>query len=158
LSSTCKISIKRERDDKEPEDAFQVRPIWKSMPAGLWGKPNLTEDKKYLKPPDLNGAQLVENLLAGFEIRPIKIDQQAHTCDINQDELQYTTKLVECDSVWQELKLPAKRGRPAWDEAAKTVIDAGTRKNRDDLVKALGLANAVIDFGEQVNQGVLLAA
>jgi hypothetical protein len=38
------------------------------------------------------------------------------------------------------------------------VIDAGTRKNRDDLVKALGLANAVIDFGEQVNQGVLLAA
>jgi hypothetical protein len=156
LSSTCKISIKRERDDKE--DAFQVRPIWKSMPAGLWGKPNLTEDKKYLKPPDLNGAQLVENLLAGFEIRPIKIDQQAHSCDINQDELQYTTKLVECDSVWQELKLPAKRGRPAWDEAAKTVIDAGTRKNRDDLVKALGLANAVIDFGEQVNQGVLLAA
>jgi uncharacterized protein DUF6603 len=158
LTSTCKISIKRERDDKEPGDAFQVRPIWKSMPAGLWGKPNLTEDKKYLKPPDLNGAQLVENLLAGFEIRPIKIDQQAHTCDINQDELQYTTKLVECDSVWQELKLPAKRGRPAWDEAAKTVIDAGTRKNRDDLVKALGLANAVIDFGEQVNQGVLLAA
>jgi hypothetical protein len=162
LTSTCSISIKRriEGDDKEAEAAFQVRPTWKSMPAGLWGKPNLTKDKKYLEPPNLNGAQLVENMLAGFEIRPIKKDQPAHTCDINQDKLQDTNpKPVRHDYGWQDFDFSATnerlRGKDAW-EAAKTVTD--TRKKQDQLVKALGLVNAEIDLGEPVDQGVLLAA
>jgi hypothetical protein len=172
LTSTCSICIKRriEGDDKgaeeEAEAAFQLRPTWKSMPAGLWGKPNLTrdpnptEDKKYLEPPNLNGAQLVENMLAGFEIRPIKKDQPAHTCDINQDKLQDTNpEPVRHDYGWQDFDFSVTenrlRGKPAW-EAAKTVTD--TRKKQDQLVKALGLVNAEIDLGEPVDQGVLLAA
>src|SRR5271166_4396930 len=169
LTSTCSICIKRriEGDDKgaeeEAEAAFQLRPTWKSMPAGLWGKPNLTrdpnptEDKKYLEPPNLNGAQLVENMLAGFEIRPIKKDQPAHTCDINQDKLQDTNpEPVRHDYGWQDFDFSVTnerlRGKPAW-EAAKTVTD--TRKKQDQLVKALGLVNAEIDLGEPVDQGVL---
>ena len=161
LTSTCSITITRGTKKKPVgtpigEDTFQVRPIWKPMPAGLWGKPNLTDDKKYLKLPNLNGAQLVENMLAGFEVRPIKKGQQAHSCHIERDKLQYTTEVVADAYGWQDFQLSAERGESAWDRAAKTVL--GKREERDQLVKALGLVNAAIDFGEPVGQGVLLAA
>jgi hypothetical protein len=155
LTSNCSITVTR---GGPPEnDKFQVDPIRKSMPAGLWGKPNLTVDKKYLKPPSLNGAQLVENVLTGFEIRPkIKKDQQAHSCEIKQDELQYTTEVIKDAYRWQNFSLEASRGQSAWDQAAKTV--AGKGADRDKLLTALGLVNAEIDFGEAVEQGVSLAA
>jgi hypothetical protein len=155
LTSTCSITITRD-DGQDIKDTFEMRPIWKPMPAGLWGKPNLTDDRKYLKPPNLNGPQLTENLLAGFEIRPIKKVSQAHTCRIDRKELQYTTEKVADAYGWHDFKLSAERGKSAWDKAKNTV--AGTREKREQLVKALGLVNAEIDFGEPVDQGVLLAA
>jgi len=158
LTSSCSITITRGDKPGEQvlEDTFQVQPIRKHMPAGLWGKPNLTDDKKYLKPPNLNGPQLVENLLAGFEIRPRKKDQKAPSCDINRDELEYTTTLVPHENGSQAFELPELRGQSAWNKAAETVI--GTREKRDQLIRVLGLVNAEIDFGEPVGQGVLLAA
>jgi hypothetical protein len=125
------------------------------MPAGLWDNPNLTDDKKYLKPPNLNGRQLVENLLAGFEIRPIRKDQQAQSCQIDRKKLQYDTKLIKDAYSWNNYSLDAARGETAW-KAAKTV--AAKKEKRDQLISALGLVNAEIDFGEPVDQGDLLAA
>jgi hypothetical protein len=159
VTSTCEITITRgDKPDEQvlvEKDTFQAQPIRKSMPAGLWGKPNLTEDKKYLNPPNLNGPQLVENLLAGFEIRPMKKIQKVHSCRIDREELQYTTELVDKAYSWQDFSLDASRGKPAW-EAAKTVADK--TEKRDQLIRALGLVNAEIDFGEPVDQGILLAA
>jgi hypothetical protein len=156
LTSACSIAITRDDGQQLEKDKFQVRPIWKSMPAGLWGKPNLSEDKKYLQLPKLNGTQLVQNMLTGFEIRPIKSDQQPHSCSINRDELQYTTEPVLDAFAWQDFQLSGSPGQPAWDEAAKTVV--GKREERDQLLKSLGMVNAVIDFGEPMVQGVLVAA
>ena len=157
LTSACSISITR--DDGQPleRDSFQVRPIWKPMPAGLWGKPNLTGDRKHLKPPNLNGAQLVENTLTGFEVRPVeKSQQQAATCHVDREDLQYTTELVKDAYGWREFQSSALRGRAAWDKAAETAVSR--RDERDQLLKALGLVNPVIDLGEPMDQGILLAA
>jgi hypothetical protein len=156
LTSSYSVNITR-GDDQQPveKETFQVRPNRKPMPAGLWGKPNLTDDKRYLKPPNLNGAQLVENMLTGFEIRPIKKDQQAHSCQIDREKLQDSTELIEDAYSWEDFSLDAARGKPAW-EAAKTV--AGKTEKRDQLIRALGLVNAEIDFGEPVDHGDLLAA
>jgi hypothetical protein len=161
ITSTCSIKISR-GTRKKPiggtigKDTFQVQPVWKAMPAGLWDKPNLTDDKKYLKPPNLNGPQLVKNLLAGFEIRPKKKDQEAGSCQIGQEKLQDTPELIKDAYRWQDFSLAARRGQFAWDQAAKTV--AGKGKERDQLLTALGLVNTEIDFGEPVDQGILLAA
>ena len=154
LASSCSISITR--DDGQPleKDIFEVRPIWKPMPAGLWGKPNLTDDRKHLRPPSLNGAQLVENMLTGFEVSPIE-KQQAHARQIDREELQYTTKSIGDAYGWRDFQLSASRGQEAW-KAARTAV--GRREKREQLLKALGLVNPVIDFGEPVDQGVLLAA
>jgi hypothetical protein len=154
LTSACSISITR--DDGQPlkKDTFEVRPIRKPMPAGLWGKPNLTDDRKHLRPPSLNGAQLVENMLTGFEVSPIE-KQQAHARQIDREELQYTTKLIGDAYGWRDFQLSASRGQEAW-KAARTAV--GRREKREQLLKALGLVNPVIDFGEAVDQGVLLAA
>ena len=156
LTSACSISITR--DDGQPleRDSFQVRPIWKPMPAGLWGKPNLTGDRKHLKPPNLNGAQLVENTLTGFEVRPVEKSQQAATCHVDREDLQYTTELIKDAYGWCEFQSSALRGRAAWDKAAKTAVSR--RDERDQLLKALGLVNPVIDLGEPMDQGILLAA
>jgi hypothetical protein len=156
LESTCSITITGDHGQRLEKPTFEVRPVRKSMPAGLWGKPNLSEDKEYLQLPNLNGPQLVENMLTGFEIRPIKKDQQkAHSCYIDRDELQYKTELVPDAYSWQEFQLSGPPGQSAWDKAATTVV--GKRGARDQLLKALGMVNAVIDFGEPV-QGVLAAA
>jgi hypothetical protein len=157
LESTCSIEITRDDGQKLEKDKFQVRPIRKSMPAGLWGKPHLSEDREYLKLPNLNAAPLVENLLTGFEIRPVKRNQQPHSCSINRDELQYTIEppLEACG--WQDFSLSELPGKPAWNKATQTA--AVVRKERARLmIEALGMVNAVIDFGEPVDQGVLLAA
>ena len=126
------------------------------MPAGLWGKPNLTGDRKHLKPPNLNGAQLVENTLTGFEVRPVEKSQQAATCHVDREDLQYTTELVKDAYGWREFQSSALRGRAAWDKAAETAVSR--RDERDQLLKALGLVNPVIDLGEPMDQGILLAA
>ena len=156
LVSACSISIIR--DDNQPleNDTFEVRPIWKPMPAGLWGKPNLTTDRKHLRPPSLNGSRLVENMLTGFEIRPIAKDQAANTRHIDREDLQYTTELIEDAYEWGEFQSSASRGRAAWQEAAKTALSR--RDKRDQLLKALGLVNPVIDLGEPMDEGILRAA
>jgi hypothetical protein len=155
LTSACSISITRDDGQPVEKGTFEARPIWKPMPAGLWGKPNLSDDRKHLRPPSLNGAQLVENMLTGFEVRPIE-KQQAHARQIDREELQYTTTLVTGAYGWRDLQLSALRGRAAWDKAAKTAISR--RDERDQLLKALGLVNPVIDLGEPTDQGILLAA
>ena len=126
------------------------------MPAGLWGKPNLTDDKKHLKLPNLNGAPSVEDTLAGFEVRPTEKDQEAQSRRIDRKDLQYTTELVKDAYGWQDFSLSGEPGQPAWTKAAATA--AGKRKERAQLVEALGLVNAVIDFGEPVDEETSLAA
>ena len=157
LESTCSIEISGDDGQKLEKDTFEVRPVRKSMAAALWGKPNLSENKEYLRPPNLNAAQLVEKMLTGFEIRPVKRNQQPHSCSINRDELQYTIEAPLEACGWQDFSLSELPGEPAWNKAAQTA--AVVRKERARLmIEALGMVNAVIDFGEPVDQGVLLAA
>jgi hypothetical protein len=156
LTSSCSIAITRDDRQAIRENSFQLRPIRKSMPAGLWGKPNLTEDKKHLKLPNLNGAPSAEDMLAGFEVRPTEKDQEAQSRRIDRKDLQYTTELVEDAYDWQDFSLSGQPGQPAWTKAAATA--AGKRKERAQLIEALGLVNAVIDFGEPVDEDTSLAA
>ena len=155
LESSCSITIKR--GDKPVPEEFEVQPIWKPMPGGLWGKPDLAEDKKHLNPPKLNGTRMVENMLAGFELRPIKKDQKADTCQINLETLQYANTTPIPTYCWEDFLLSGLRGKDAWQKAAETVPDE-TKQKRDELIEASGLVNPVIDFGEPVNQSVSLAA
>ena len=155
LTSTFSIRITRGEQSLE-NDTFQLSPIWKSMPAGLWGEPNLTDDRKHLKPPNLNGPQLIENMLVGFEIRPNKKAQQPNSKEVNRSDLKYPVEQGPKIYPWQDFELPGLYGETAWNKARDTVV--GMDKERIKLFEALGLVNPVVDFGEPVKQGVLLPA
>jgi hypothetical protein len=155
LTSTCVLTVTRKGGQPLEADAFQVWPTWKPMPAALWGKPHFADDQIHLRPPDLNGPQLVENILTGFEIRPKK-KTPPPPCQINRQDLQYTTDAVTYPHTWQEMKVEGLRGRDAWKSATETLV--GTCQERERLLYAMDLVNAVIDFGEPLDQGNLLVA
>jgi hypothetical protein len=116
---------------------FEFVPIFKAVPAGLWGKPNLTPDKKYMYPPDVNGERLLDNTLAGFEIKPAKpIREPAHSTWIDPGNLQYATELIPDAYAWQgDFQVTDLRGEAAWNAASQT---PGDHPARTTLLQALG--------------------
>ena len=152
LESTLSITITREGSQAVKNGAFQLTPCRKAMPAGLWGKPQFSEvDSTCLKKPDLNGPQLVENMLVGYEIRPAnKIQQSDNEIESNVNVLQADgAKLVKIQEDWQDLDLVGLRGELAWDAAKKIV---NKRDKQTELFSALGLVDPIIDFSEPVNR------
>lgn len=128
-------------------DRFEYVPILKSVPAGLWGKPNLTTDKnnkQHLLPPSVNGQRLLENTLAGFEIRPVQSNSALHhSLPLEAAKLQDATELVPDAFNWQrDFTLTGDRGKAAWDAVKRAPV---VHQTRTDLLKALGWANPPVD-------------
>ncbi len=154
VSSFLTITLLRESKPLDQPRAFLLSPVLKDMPAGLWGKPQLTADGKHLKKPDLNGPLLVENLIAGFEIRPNKTVEEANSCEISGKQLELPMEQVPKSFVWSKFKVDGPQGKAAFARAAQTVI--GKHDQQIKLFSAMGLVNPVIDFGEPVDQGILV--
>ena len=163
LSSTHTITITR--DDGHPiggpkskQPVFRFVPVYKAVPAGLWGKPNLAKDKKHLSPPSLNGERLIENTLAGFEIRPANpFKAPDHTASINCALLQYETELIPGAYTWQEdFRLTDLQGKAAWDAASAATETTVANAARDHLLAALGWVDPDLDFGQPIKEGVLV--
>jgi hypothetical protein len=163
LSSTHTINITRDDghpigDPKSKEPVLQFVPVYKAVPAGLWGKPNLAKDKKHLSPPSLNGERLIENTLAGFEIRPANpCKAPDHTASINCALLQYETELIPEAYTWQEdFRLTDLQGKTAWDAASAATETTVANAERDNLLTALGWVDPDLDFGQPIKEGVLV--
>ena len=82
IISTQRIIITR--DGISVEEQFDFHPLTKNAPAALWGSQ---------LQPSLNGAQLINNLLTGYEIRAKRLDDAPHTEPINYAELQQAATL-----------------------------------------------------------------
>jgi len=93
LTSTQTITIKRE-GNFAGED-FEYTPIFKKVPAGLWGE-SLT--------PEVNGKQFVEDALSGFEIRPKTKSKPGETVAIERRKLQESGFSGEGEYRWENVK------------------------------------------------------
>jgi hypothetical protein len=71
FESSLKITI-RDEAGKDVTGKFAFAPVTKAVPAALWGKPKVKEahGKRFVDPPDVNGAGLIGGTLAGFTIGP----------------------------------------------------------------------------------------
>jgi len=151
LISSLQIKIKRNGIDWNDRNyKLILSPIYKDMPAGLWGTPHFAEDGVHLLPPNINGPQLVKDMLAGFEIRPKKTKQEANSREIKQSQLQQPAKTVDNAFSWsKDFALTDKIGPDAWSAARESILNK--TKERNELFKVLSLAKPVVDLGESVS-------
>ncbi|HEY5745838.1 MAG TPA: DUF6603 domain-containing protein, partial [Chryseolinea sp.] len=79
MQSTHTITITKNGDQTHVPLAYT--PVLKAVPAAMWGAPQFTDAKKtFLQPPNVNDPKpLIENTLAGFEIRPPAPEQPGQT-------------------------------------------------------------------------------
>ena len=151
VTSTHTITITR--DGAPAEDDFKYRPILKDVPAGLWGKPQIVGGD--LVPPDVNESpRVVENALAGFEIRPAKSHTPGETHPIERRNLRYEIEAVPDAYAWEEVDVADAQGQDAWQKAEETALSA--RDKRKELLWALGFADATIDISQPVTEGLLV--
>ena len=153
------LSITMTRNLEQPIDhrAFQLSPILKALPAGLWGEPQFSDEKhQFLELPDVNKPQLIDNMLVGFEIRPTQLTKKPNnTCAISIAELQDQVHPMGRALTWQSLSLsePDKNdtcGQTAW-QAAKATLSTKPVEQAG-LFVALGMVNAIVDYGEPIDQ------
>lgn len=144
--STHTITIKK--NESPQEEFFTYKPVWKAMPAALWGTPQFTDDtKRFLQLPDIHDQQtLIEATLAGFEIRPRTLTEPGQTEPF--DPQCYETELIPDAFAWEDWALPETdlQGEDAW-KAAMGNIDPGVLTSRDSVLTALGFANTDRGFG-----------
>lgn len=124
-TSFMKIDIRRDRENPVNSD-FNFTPVLKRMPRGMWGD-KLTAET--------NGAQFIENALAGFEIRPANPAVPGETHRVLKKSLQY-----EVDKQANAFACPAigtcRFSGQAGPGPGKTT-PAADKRNR--LFEALGL-------------------
>jgi hypothetical protein len=101
---------------------------------------------------------LIENTLAGFEIRPANpFKAPDHTASINCALLQYETELIPGAYTWQEdFRLTDLQGKAAWDAASAATETTVANAARDHLLAALGWVDPDLDFGQPIKEGVLV--
>ncbi|HKQ76134.1 MAG TPA: DUF6603 domain-containing protein [Blastocatellia bacterium] len=129
LPSTQRITITR--DGAFVGGEFEYRPIFKKVPAGLWGD-SLT--------PKVDGTQFVDNALSGFEIRPKTKSNPGETAAIERSKLQDSGSSGECEYRWENVKTFAAAGFNSEpnrrDELRKSL--AGGADGRKTILSALG--------------------
>jgi len=143
IKSTHTITILYPGSKDDDKKRFKFTSVKKSVPAAMWGTPEFTDDdKKFLKPPNVNEkASLIENTLAGFEIRPLDATLGKAT---PFEPTPYDTEPMPDAWKWEPWMLSESdfncRGTAAWNAAANNTdgTESGTR-NR--LLQALGFAN-----------------
>jgi hypothetical protein len=90
LTSTFDIRVTR--DNVRAESDFEFVPVFKKVPAGLWGESLI---------PDVNGQTFIENALCGFELRPAIEPQPGQTSWIDRSALSYDTETIPDAYEWE---------------------------------------------------------
>jgi hypothetical protein len=153
------ITIKRDDGTDVTSHFDKSTPIWKSVPAALWGAPQM--DGEFLKLPDVNPTNdpLVD-AVTGYEIKP---RQQPLTPDTSQpvdrNKFRYETETIADAyrfSQSADMIVPDLQGKAAWDKADTQIMDSNAAKKRGDLLLALGFPLRVQDLGASVKQDVLI--
>jgi hypothetical protein len=148
MQSIQKITITKEGEKGVESVPFAYTPVLKAVPAALWGAPQFTGNAKkdFLKPPDLHDDEvLIEETLAGFEIRPLNLTEPGPTAPF--EPRLYETELIPDAFEWQDWTLTKAdlEGKDAW-EAATGDQDPGLLKKRDLVFKTLGFPNIGTGF------------
>jgi hypothetical protein len=129
LTSTQTITIKREENYVGEE--FEYTPIFKKVPAGLWGE-SLT--------PEVNGKQFVEDALSGFEIRPKTRSKPGETAAIERRKLQESGFSGWGEYRWENVKTFAaarfESEQQRRDELRESL--AASAAGRNAILSALG--------------------
>lgn len=90
VTSRCRVTI----NGPEHLNAFQVEPIFKKVPAAIWGAPLSSNPLAPPTKPDLNAARFVDHALSGFTIRAIPPADAGHSQLIDRQNIAYSTHLV----------------------------------------------------------------
>jgi hypothetical protein len=99
-------SISITRDGKEGKQFFRCEPVFKNVPAAMWGEPDFVEGsaEAFLKKPEVNPKrQLVSGVLGGFEVLPAVPPHPLNTLPIERGELQYETDRVANAYRWEAI-------------------------------------------------------
>jgi hypothetical protein len=127
LTSKHKIAISR--DGKDAVEDFEFAPVLKSVPAGMWGGS--------LKP-DLNGEAMIEDVLAGFEIKPAKPPAPGKTHAIPRDNLQYETTPMHKAYQFVAARQFSGDREQGRQKIHDSIVEPKTVKARNQLLGALG--------------------
>jgi hypothetical protein len=157
VSSFESTFVVTDKDGKVLDTQFHFEAIKKPVPSALWGQPDVVDllGSKYLMTPKVNGEQMVQNSLAGFEIYPADPPKSGETHDIDESSLLYETQTIDNAFTWEDFTLSDLQGTAAFTSVKTTVVK---NDNRKLLLGALGFADSEIDFGETVDDALLLAA
>jgi hypothetical protein len=140
---------------------LKATPIIKKVPSALWGQPETPDHRpfqhvaghRYIEKPQLNGERFVEDTLAGFEIKLGTPPTAGVTHPISKAALTSEIERLATHSRWQPVDLDDSIGRVAWDAAAAS-DQLVHNPTRNDILKALGLQQLEVDFGEPLMEGV----
>jgi hypothetical protein len=132
IISTQRIIITR--NGISVEEQFDFHPLTKNAPAALWGSQ---------LQPSLNGDQLINNLLTGYEIRAKRLDDAPHTKPIDYAALQEAATLDrEPDAFrWSSLIPFVPQGA---DDAARRETIHNTLYNNDVAGRRAAIASALL--------------
>lgn len=135
LSTTQTITITR--DGEDAEEQFTFTPIFKDVPAGMWGT-SLT--------PSLNGQSFIEKTLAGFEISPAPQPQAGETADIDVIKLLFSPTPARGGYDWQAIKSFDVTGQTdalRRQDIADSIASSKTAAVRDQILQDLGVTDAI---------------
>jgi hypothetical protein len=154
--SRHKITLKYNGQPVLLREYFKLEPVLKAVPAALWGEGRL--ENGLLKKPSLNGERLLENRLAGFELRPANPPTAGESHTIDKEMLRYETELLSGAFNWQN-GAAANAGQPLnwanWRNVQETISQEATRNARRTVLDDLGFVDPDIHFGESIVESVL---
>jgi hypothetical protein len=138
-----------------PFTHLEFIPIKKTVPAALWGEPQM-DGNGNLKLPEINPDKaFVEDTLAGFEIRPraIKNVPSGERVDV---KISYEISERKDAFQWEPiLTEDVEQGKEAWISARETMLGEDVRKARLSLINRLGFPESSLNFSEQVTQDIM---
>jgi hypothetical protein len=125
------------RNGKPVEGDFLFAPVFKNVPAAMWGA-SLT--------PSLNGPQFVPGTLAGFEIGPALRPPASETADIDRSNLQFTEQSISGAYQWQGASsfTASQQSDEQRRQAIKdSIASSNTAAARSQILKAMGVTDEV---------------
>jgi hypothetical protein len=146
MQSMHQITITKEGEKGVESVPFAYTPVLKAVPAALWGAPQFTDQAKkdFLKPPDIHDDKvLIEEALAGFEIRPLNPTEQPGATEPFEPRL-YETELIPDAFEWEDWTLT--NGDLEGKDAREAATGYKDLKKRDLVFEALGFTNTGTGF------------
>ncbi|MEG4144666.1 DUF6603 domain-containing protein [Microcoleus sp. Pol12B5] len=124
-------------------EKFSLEPIYKNIPAGLWGQSTEV---------NING-ELIKNVLSGFKIKPAKSAKPGKTKAIDRKNLAYDIESIESAYQWNNsflkfLENEVKDENTRQEKIGASIIFEPVEKARNTLLQSLGLSISDIDLGD----------